>query len=309
MTDNDARRTIFSRAASKTSHWLKRYISGNQSFSSSPQASSQESSPIKIVVDNQLLAKKNVLIVGVGKNIGQAIAVEMAQQGANLFLVDIDALACERIKTALQKFPVTVQSYVADISNSDSVSSLCQTLKAKNIAIDVLVNNVGIQTDTIGLQRSTLTQWQQAFNTNVIGPVYLTQQIVENMTEHGTRGSIIFTSSIHQFTVSRWPSYSASKAALGMVIEELAVDLAGHGIRVNGIAPGWVAEDTDGGTFDHPYTPLWQSSISPAYIGRAAVYLAADSFSYHTTGTVLKIDGGLSLYNSRVAEHPPESNF
>jgi NAD(P)-dependent dehydrogenase (short-subunit alcohol dehydrogenase family) len=91
-----------------------------------------------------------------------------------------------------------------------------------------------------------------------------------------------------------------------MIIKELAVDLAPYKIRVNGIAPGWVAEDEQKQPLSIEYSLLHNCSISPCYIGRAAVYLASDYFSKFTTGTVLKIDGGTTLYNHRVAQNPPQ---
>jgi NAD(P)-dependent dehydrogenase (short-subunit alcohol dehydrogenase family) len=117
------------------------------------------------------------------------------------------------------------------------------------------------------------------------------------MTGNNTSGSIIFLTSIHENIIRHIPSYSASKAALGMIVKELAFELAPHGIRVNGIAPGWVAENEKGGTFDHKAVPLYQSSINPRYIGRAALYLASDYFSKYTTGSIIKIDAGSTLYN------------
>jgi hypothetical protein len=83
-----------------------------------------------------------------------------------------------------------------------------------------------------------------------------------------------------------------------MTIQELALKLAPHGIRVNGIAPGWIKEQENGDLYHHKSSPLRQSTINPEYIGRAAVYLSADYFSYFTTGTILKIDNGFSLVNS-----------
>ena len=94
--------------------------------------------------------------------------------------------------------------------------------------------------------------------------------------------------------------YSASKAAVGMVVRELAAELASARIRVNAIAPGWVASGDDGGPVAHRLTPLYKTSIPPAFIGKAAVFLAADSLSGHTTGSVLTVDGGASLLNSIV---------
>ncbi|HEY9646684.1 MAG TPA: SDR family oxidoreductase [Chroococcidiopsis sp.] len=257
-------------------------------------------------VDNQLLRHKNVLITGAGKNIGRAIALEMARQGANVFFTNTDAATCDQLQQELNAFSITSAGYVSDVANIDDVDALCQTLHKDAGTIDIVVNNVGIQFEAIGLLQSTRDQWKATFDTNVIGPMYLSQQMAKAMIQQNVRGSFLFVTSIHQFTISRWPSYSASKAALGMAIQELAVELAAYGIRVNGIAPGWVAEDAHGMPRPHPYTPLGQQSIHPVYIGRAAVYLAADYFSQGTTGAVLTIDGGLSLYNARVAQCPPK---
>ena len=100
--------------------------------------------------------------------------------------------------------------------------------------------------------------------------MHLTQGIASGMKAKGG-GAIVFITSVHQWVVRRIPSYSASKAALGMIIKELAVELAPYHIRVNGIAPGWVEEDDEGRTLVSHFSLLNRTSINPAYIGRAAV--------------------------------------
>lgn len=259
-----------------------------------------------VVMDNQLLAGKNVLITGAGKNIGKSIAIEMAKQGANIFFTNINQESCDNLEKELSAYNVNFKGFLSDISLREDSDDLYNFLLKTNITIDILINNVGIQFDKVGLNYFELEEWHKTFNTNVFGPLYLTQIISQMMISKNIQGSIIFITSIHQWEIVRWPSYSSSKAALGMIIKELAVELASSGIRVNGIAPGWVAEDEEGNSFIHEHTPLYNSSINPCYIGRAAVYLASDYFSKFTTGTVIKIDAGLSLYNSRVAQHPPQ---
>ena len=262
----------------------------------------------RIVLDNQLLAGKNVLITGAGKNCGRAIALEMAKQGANVFFTDFSDQACVSLEHELAVYPVKVKGFVADITHTAESDGIVEYLNQNTIRIDVLVNNVGRQVTGIGLAGLTVEAWQQTFQTNVFGPLYLTRLVAEQMIANGVQGSILFLTSIHQDVISRWPSYSASKAALAMLIKELAVELAPAMIRVNGIAPGWVVEEEHGQPLRHEYTPLHGCSIAPCYIGRAAVYLAADYFSAFTTGTVLKLDGGLSLYNHRVVQEPPVPN-
>ncbi|HEY9854066.1 MAG TPA: SDR family oxidoreductase [Leptolyngbyaceae cyanobacterium] len=258
-----------------------------------------------IVLDNQLLAGKNILITGAAKNIGRSIAIEMAKQGANIFFTDILEEGILNLKKELNTYPVKFRGFVSDISKPEDIDSLFASLSENKIIIDILIDNVGIQFETIGINNLDLAEWQKTFQTNIFGPLYLTKLISQMMVANSISGSIIFITSIHQEIIARWPSYSSSKAALGMIIKELAVDLAPYGIRVNGIAPGWVEEDEQGNPYRQEHTMLYESSINPCYIGRAAVYLASDYFSKFTTGTVLKIDGGTTLYNHRVAQDPP----
>ncbi|MGH7885833.1 MAG: SDR family NAD(P)-dependent oxidoreductase, partial [Thermodesulfobacteriota bacterium] len=101
-----------------------------------------------------------------------------------------------------------------------------------------------------------------------------------------------------------WPSYSASKSALVMIIKELAAELSKHQIRVNGIAPGWVKIDEDGNTFDSNKNIIHQTSIEPSYIGRAALYLASEYFSKYTTGEIIKVDSGQTLLSHNNLNNP-----
>ncbi len=259
-----------------------------------------------VVMDNQLLAGKNVLVTGAGKNIGRSIALEMAKQGCNVFFTDVSESKITQIDKELKTYRVKSQGYVSDISKPEDIDNLHSNLGKNQVKIDILVNNVGIQFETIGINNLDLGEWHKTFNTNVFGPMYLTKLISQMMVSDRIQGSIIFMTSVHQKEIVRWPSYSASKAALGMIIQELAVDLAPYGIRVNGIAPAWVAEDEQGHPLSQEYHLLHHCSINPRYIGRAAVYLASDYFSKFTTGTIIKIDAGASLYNYRVAQNPPE---
>jgi NAD(P)-dependent dehydrogenase (short-subunit alcohol dehydrogenase family) len=254
----------------------------------------------------KLLAGKTALITGAGHNIGRAIALEMAQQGANIVLTDLNELSCIALKQQILACGVDCRYFVADITNFESNQNICQCLLSERWIVDILVNNVGINSEGLGLKGSSSKLLGEVFATNVFGPMDLTQQIAQTMMEQRRAGVILFITSMHQSEISRWLGYSASKAALQMLVKELALDLAGYSIRVNGIAPGWVQETVEGKCLPHPYTPLHKTSINPGYIGRAAVFLASDYFSRFTTGSVLTVDAGLSLYNYRAFQHPPE---
>jgi NAD(P)-dependent dehydrogenase (short-subunit alcohol dehydrogenase family) len=250
------------------------------------------------VMHKGLLSGKNVLITGAGRNIGRSIAHEMAGQGANIFFTDIDAQRLKKLETELTGYKISWKGFVSDVSETKDIDALCAVLKNEEIEIDILVNNAGIQhKDATEIKKLQLEEWYKTFRTNVFGPVYLTKLISQAMICRNTAGSVIFITSIHDSIIRLIPSYSASKASLAMIVKELAFELAPHGIRINGIAPGWVAEDEQGNTYVNESVPLCRSSINPHYIGRTAVYLASDYFSQFTTGSIIKIDAGSSLQN------------
>ncbi len=278
---------------------LKSFI--NPSTTQKPKIQKPAPEP-SVVIDNQLLAGKNVLITGAGRNIGRNIALEMAKQGANIFFTDLEQERCSNLEQELNNYPVSSRGFISNVSKIEDIDVLYNLLIQNEIKIDILVNNAGLHPKAKPLENFDLKESYHVFDTNVFGPMYLTKLIANNMISNNIHGSIIFITSIHQWSIIRSLGYSASKAALGMVVKELALDLSRYQIRVNGIAPGYVIEDEQGNPYDHEYTPLYNTSINPRYIGRAAVYLASDYFSRCTTGTVLKVDAGLSLHNHIVEQ-------
>jgi len=261
--------------------------------------------PAPLPAGSGLLAGRTALITGAGRNIGRAIALEMARHGANVLFTDIDAPAIAALEAELADTPVRVRGFRSDISRPQDIEALCARLESDGERVDILVHNAAAQFATTTFKDHGMREWRAALETNLIGPVHLSKRIARHMMRHRLAGCIVFISSIHQWTVRRHAHYSASKAAVGMYIKELALDLAPYDIRVNGIAPGWVATGADARVLRHRYTPLYHQSIHPTHIGRAVVMLASDHYSRCTTGTVLTVDGGLSLYNHVVDGNPP----
>lgn len=247
--------------------------------------------PQRVVVD-RLVDGRNVLVTGAGRNVGRSIALEMKAHGANVFCTDVDSARAERFHEELASMPGRSKVVRSDVSRPHDNEAVVSSLRADGVSLDVLVNNVGIVSDDFGA----------SFDTNVTGPMHLTRLVTRQMIDEKRAGNVIFLTSIHQDSVfTRNRAYSATKAALAMIVKDLAVELAPHHIRVNAIAPGDIRTDDDGRVVPYGYTPLERTSIAPQYIGRAAVYLASDYFSRYTTGTVLKIDAGLSLFNYQCA--------
>jgi NAD(P)-dependent dehydrogenase (short-subunit alcohol dehydrogenase family) len=247
--------------------------------------------PTRVVVD-QLVHGKNALVTGAGRHIGRSIVQELLAHGANVYCTDNDPAMCASLEAELAGKPGGRRVFCADITAPQDTAALLQTLDADKVTIDLLVNNVGVVVD----------DFMVSFRTNVAGPMDLTNALARRMAAAGRGGSIVFLTSIHQETVFlRTQAYAASKAAIGMLIRQLAVQYAADRIRVNGVAPGDIRVDDNGQVVPYRFTPLEETSISPQYIARAVVYLASEYFSRYTTGSIVKIDGGLSLFNYQCA--------
>jgi NAD(P)-dependent dehydrogenase (short-subunit alcohol dehydrogenase family) len=247
----------------------------------------------------QLLLGKNILITGACANIGRSTAIESAIHGANVYFTDLHESDIKELENELnQDFQVKSKGFKSDVSQTNDNDLLIKQLSEAGIEIDILVNNVGIKLPNPSVREYQMADFDSIYKTNVSGPLYLTKIITNKMVKEKIKGSVIFLSSIQQWISRRNILYSSSKAAIGMIVESLAIDLLPHGIRVNSIAPGWVELDNKGRTKKARDPVLYKSSIPPSHIARAVVYLASDYFSKFTTGTVLKIDGGFSLNKS-----------
>lgn len=244
------------------------------------------------VLDNQLLAGRTALITGAGRSIGRSIALEMARQGANIYFTDLDAAAIAGLERELAADGARARGFVSDVSKPADVDTLCAALEADGVVADVLVNNVGLNRGG-GLQSLNMVDLRAMFETNVFGPLQLTQRVINRLIAAARPGAVLFISSVHERTTAGTLAYSASKAAVAMIVRELALELAPHRIRVNAIAPGGVSTNARDELTAFAGSALLGSHIHPSYIGRAAVYLASDYFSQFTTGSTVTVDAGL----------------
>lgn len=256
-----------------------------------PQRVAPPPEPTRIVID-KLLEGRNALVTGAGRHIGRSIARELLAHGANVYCTDIDPDCCASLEAEFAGPGAARRVFRADITVAEDTAAVLAALDAAQVTIDLLVNNVGVVVDDFAV----------SFRTNVEGPMNLTYAVAQRMAARKTPGSIVFLSSIHGETVFlRTRAYAASKAAVGMLIRQLAVEFAADRIRVNGVAPGDIRVDDAGKVVPYRFTPLEETSISPQYIARAVVYLASEYFSRYTTGSMIRIDGGLSLFNYQCA--------
>ena len=246
---------------------------------------------------DDLLSGKNIFLSGAGPNIGRAIALETAAQGAAIYFIEKDEARCNALQRELALRGFRAQGFACDVSQPAEIDEVLAQLDAQEVVIHVVVHNAGVHFQHLPAEWTQFARWQRMMETNVLGPLYLSRRLADKMVENGVAGNLLFLSSVHRDNFSGDAIYSASKAALDMIIKELAVALSPHGIRVNGIAPGDCRQAPDGTPSPHPKTALGHCSVQPVHIARAALFLASDYFSAQTTGTTLVVDGGLSLYS------------
>jgi NAD(P)-dependent dehydrogenase (short-subunit alcohol dehydrogenase family) len=231
------------------------------------------------------------VITGAARGIGRGIAFEMGAAGAKLVLVDMNAevlAECEQLCVA-RGFEAV--SFVMDVRDSEKHDALIRFVFETFGRLDILVNNAGI-TPLHGLLELSDAEAVAVFQTNFMGPYFLTKRVAREMIVRNIEGSILFTSSTHSKITIMRPSYSASKAAVEMFVADTALELSEHGIRVNAVAPGAIAVS---GEEDRRsvHVPLGYIGV-PEDVGRAMVFLASHDASY-ITGQTLVVDGAFSL--------------
>ncbi len=251
-----------------------------------------------MILDNFSLRGQTALVTGCKRGIGFAMAVGLAEAGADIIGVSASLEAGgSEIEKAVTQLGRTFTAYQCDFSNRPALKAFIAKVKAAHGTPDILVNNAG----TI-LREPAATHsdeyWDQVIEVNQTAQFVLAREFGRDMVERG-RGKIIFTASLLTFqggiTV---PGYAASKGAIGQLTMALSNEWAGKGVQVNAIAPGYIATDNTQALQDNPERS--QSILGRIPAGRwgqpedfkgPTVFLASRAADY-VSGTVLLVDGG-----------------
>jgi len=250
------------------------------------------------VLDLFKLDGKTALVTGAKRGIGKAMAVALAEAGADIIGVsksmETSGSGVEREVTALgRKF----RGYACDFARRESVYAFLREVQADVPVIDILVNNAGTILRKPAAEHPD-EYWDQVIETNLNSQFVISREIGKGMVARGA-GKIIFTASLLTFqggiTV---PGYAASKGAIGQLTKALANEWATHNVQVNAIAPGYVETDnTSALRADPNRAPAILSRIpanrwgAPDDFKGVAVFLASAASDY-VTGSILVVDGG-----------------
>ncbi|MHC4124490.1 MAG: 2-dehydro-3-deoxy-D-gluconate 5-dehydrogenase KduD [Planctomycetota bacterium] len=249
-----------------------------------------------MILDKFKLDGKVAIVTGSARGLGQAMAIGLAEAGADVGLVDI--LGTEETQEKIKELGRRCVGIKADLSSKDCVKTIVETTKEKLGRIDILVNNAGI------IRRAPFTEftekdWDDVMNVNIRTIFFLSQAVAKVFVEQGEGGKIINTASLLSFQGGILvPSYTASKSAVMGLTRLMANELAGKNVNVNAIAPGYMATENTVPLRDDPKrnrTILERIPAGrwgePEDLAGTVVFLASDASSY-MNGFTVAVDGG-----------------
>lgn len=250
------------------------------------------------VLNNFSLKGKIALVTGCKRGIGKAMAIGLAEAGADIIgvsatLEEHGSMVEQEVEGLGRKF----KAYACDFSNREALYAFVKQLKDDFPDIDILVNNAGTIMRAPAAEHSD-EYWDKVIEVNQTAQFVLTREIGKEMIKRGS-GKIVFTASLLTFqggiTV---PGYAASKGAIGQMTMAFANEWAGKGVNVNAIAPGYISTDNTEALRNNPERN--ESILGRIPAGRwgqpedfkgPIVFLCSEASNYMHGGTML-VDGG-----------------
>jgi 3-oxoacyl-[acyl-carrier protein] reductase len=248
----------------------------------------------------KLLSGKIVIVTGAARGIGEAIAVRMAEQGADIAFSFLSSEEkAKALEQKLQSLGVKAKGYKSNAGSYEECEKFVNEVMQEHGTVDVCINNAGISKDSL-LMRLNPAQWDEVMETNLKSVYNMTKQVIKPMMK-AKKGSIINMSSIIGIRGNAGQSsYAASKAGIIGFTKSIAHELGSRNIRCNAIAPGFVETDMTHYLHDEENSKSFLAKIplnrfgTVGEIADTALFLASDMSSY-VTGQVISVCGGLNI--------------
>ncbi len=245
------------------------------------------------------LTGKTALVTGSARGLGNGYARGLADAGAKVVLNDLNEEALTHAVETLRAGGFEAEGIRFDVSKEESVVSAFEKMDASGIAIDILINNAGIQHRQPIIELSA-ADWQRVIDTNLTAAFLVGREAAKRMIKRGAGGKIInigsLTSELARATTA---PYTTAKGGIKMLTKAMTAEWAEHGIQVNAIGPGYMLTEMTQPLADDPKFDGWVKGRTPArrwglpedLIG-TAVFLASSASDY-VNGQIIYVDGGM----------------
>lgn len=233
------------------------------------------------------------IVTGAGRNIGEDVCKLLAAEGAKVAAVDMDKMRGERTANAIKAAGGEAIAVVADISSESDVRAMVKTVVDAYGKIDILVNNAAIS-DNKTIFDITKAEWDKVLSVTLTGPFLVTKYVAAQMREQGHGGRVVNIGSTSGYRGrKRAIAYTAAKGGVVNLTRTLAVQLAPHKIRVNGIVPNRIGSPVGRDAVDptREVFNLRGRAGTPNDIARAVLFLVSEDSDF-VVGDFLFVDGG-----------------
>ena len=250
------------------------------------------------------LTGKTAIVTGAGQGIGLAIATQLAENGADIVIADMNPETGNQAVATMESMGRKSLFIKVDVRSMESVQAMADATIEHFGQIDILVNNAGIVINTPA-EDTPQDVWTNIIDVNINGVFWCSQVVGRHMLERGN-GVIVNIASMSGVVVNKpqpQAAYNVSKAAVIMMTKSLAAEWAGRGVRVNSVSPGYIGTELVQNVLKqsdewrriwHDMTPMGRIG-EPSDVAHAVAYLASDAAKY-ATGTNLIIDGGYTAW-------------
>lgn len=252
------------------------------------------------------LQNKRLVITGAASGIGRATSILAATEGAKVVAVDI-ADGVEETATEINKAGGTAIAVRADVSDEAAVADFIGRCVSEYGGIDGVYANAGVSSGRRSIDELTVADWQRTLAINTVGVFLAVKHAIPHLTDQGS-GALLCTASVAGLRANAGGvDYSASKAGVISIVQTVAYQLYGTGVRINAICPGLIETGMTQGAFERARERGTEDRIGqinptrragqPIEIAQMACFLLSDRASY-VNGQAVAVDGGLS------ASHP-----
>ena len=245
------------------------------------------------------LQGRTALVTGASRGIGRAIALALAQEGADVAVNYVSRVGpADEIVEEIRKLGRNAVAVQGDVGDAASVQAMVQRVLDAFGHVDILINNAGITSDKSFVKMDGAA-WRQVLATNLDGAFYCTKQVIDQMIARQYGRVVNVTSVIGQIGNFGQANYAASKAGMMAFTKSLAKELANKGVTVNAVAPGFIETEMSEAIPEKVRNRLLEQIPLRRFgrveeVARAVVYLVSPDADY-MTGTELSINGGVFM--------------